>query len=127
VASTPYTITVSAGSLSAGNYDFPNLVNGTLTVTKAHLTVTADNQSKLYGAALPPMLTHPVTTLLPAVGPEPELPLRPAFPTNSLDAFHFQSTQRLIAFTCASSTGRTGFDSTASPRPRRRPLTASKA
>jgi VCBS repeat-containing protein len=50
-----YAITVAAGSLSAANYDFPagNLVNGTLTVTPAPLTITADNKTKLYGASLP--------------------------------------------------------------------------
>src|SRR5262249_24824904 len=34
------------------NYSF-SFVNGTLTVGKAHLTVTADNQSRLYGDANP--------------------------------------------------------------------------
>jgi hypothetical protein len=48
-----YTITIALGTLSATNYDFPNLVNGTLTIGKAHLTVTADPQGKLYGAAVP--------------------------------------------------------------------------
>ncbi len=47
------TITASAGTLSAANYDFPTLVNGTLTINKAHLTVTADNQTRLYGQANP--------------------------------------------------------------------------
>ena len=45
------TIAVSNTGLSASNYDFPTWVNGTLTIDKAHLTVTADNQSRLYGAA----------------------------------------------------------------------------
>ncbi len=50
-----YTITPAAGTLSATNYDFPTLVNGTLTISKAHLTVTADNQSKTYnGSAFSP-------------------------------------------------------------------------
>src|SRR2546426_10184903 len=56
VAGSPYPITVvNAGTLSAANYDFPvaNFVNGQLTITKAHLTVTADNQSRVYGAANP--------------------------------------------------------------------------
>src|SRR5262249_28087320 len=35
-----YTITPGAGSLSAANYDFTLFVNATLTITKAHLTVT---------------------------------------------------------------------------------------
>ncbi len=38
-----YPITIAKGTLSAANYDFPKLVNGTLTVTKAQLTVTAVN------------------------------------------------------------------------------------
>ena len=48
-----YTITVAAGTLAAANYDFPNLVNGTLTITPAPLTITADNQITVYGAPLP--------------------------------------------------------------------------
>src|SRR5207248_10176110 len=47
-----YTITVAQGSLTATNYSF-SFVNGTLTVGKAHLTVTADSQSRLYGDANP--------------------------------------------------------------------------
>ena len=47
------TITASATGLSAANYDFPTLVNGTLTINKAHLTVTADDQSRLLGAPDP--------------------------------------------------------------------------
>src|SRR5208283_2835219 len=42
------------------NYDFPNLVKGTLTVTKAQLTVTAVNKSKKQGAANP-ALTYTIT------------------------------------------------------------------
>jgi hypothetical protein len=48
-----YPITPARGSLSAGNYTFNGFVNGTLTVTAAGLTVTANNASKVYGAALP--------------------------------------------------------------------------
>ena len=47
------TIAASNSGLSATNYDFANLVDGTLTINKAHLTVTADNQSRAYGAANP--------------------------------------------------------------------------
>jgi len=47
-----YTITAGLGNLAATNYSF-SYVNGTLTVTPAPLTITANNQSKLYGAALP--------------------------------------------------------------------------
>jgi hypothetical protein len=54
-----YDITVSAGSLSAANYTF-HLVSGTLTITPAPLTVTADNQTMVYGGTLPP-LTYTIT------------------------------------------------------------------
>jgi len=47
-----YTITSAAGTLSAANYSF-SFVNGTLSVTPAALTITADNKNKAYGAALP--------------------------------------------------------------------------
>jgi MBG domain (YGX type)/YDG domain len=47
-----YTITSSVGNLSAANYDFV-AANGVLTVNKAHLTVTADDQSRIYGSANP--------------------------------------------------------------------------
>jgi hypothetical protein len=50
-----YPINVSVGTLAAANYDFPNLVGGTLTITKAHLTVTADNKAKVEGTANPPL------------------------------------------------------------------------
>src|SRR5439155_24447452 len=42
-----YTIMAAQGTLAAGNYSFV-FVNGTLTVVKATLTVTADNTSKTY-------------------------------------------------------------------------------
>ena len=48
-----YAITPAIGTLAAANYTFATFVNGTLTVTKASLTATADNQSKVYGAANP--------------------------------------------------------------------------
>ena len=47
-----YTITIAPGTLSATNYTF-NLINGTLSVTPAVLTVTANNKSRNYGAANP--------------------------------------------------------------------------
>jgi choline dehydrogenase-like flavoprotein len=37
----------------ASNYDFTNPVNGNLAITKAHLTVTANDASKTYGDANP--------------------------------------------------------------------------
>jgi gliding motility-associated-like protein len=45
-----HTITPIGGS--ADNYDV-NLINGILTVSKAELTVTADNKSRIYGEANP--------------------------------------------------------------------------
>ena len=48
-----YTITAAANNLAAANYDFTSYVNGTLTVSKAQLTATADNQSRLYGQSNP--------------------------------------------------------------------------
>ena len=65
---TPLTSTGAAGTASVGSYGitlnlsgvsasgFSSLVslgNGTLTINKAHLTVTADNQSRVYGATNP--------------------------------------------------------------------------
>src|SRR5205814_871403 len=52
VAGSPYTITAAVGTLAAGNYSF-TFVNGSLTVTPATLTVTADNKSRVYGDANP--------------------------------------------------------------------------
>ncbi len=49
---TPYAIAVSAGSLSAANYAF-TFTPGNLTVTQAVLTVTAADQTKVYGSANP--------------------------------------------------------------------------
>ena len=50
VAGSPYAIT--AAGASDNDYSI-SYVSGSLTVTPAGLTVTADNQSKIYGAALP--------------------------------------------------------------------------
>jgi hypothetical protein len=50
MASSPvgvYTITAAAGTLAASNYTFA-FVNGTLTITQAHLAVVADDQPKTY-------------------------------------------------------------------------------
>jgi hypothetical protein len=47
-----YTIFAAAGTLASTKYSF-NYVNGTLTVTKAVLTVTANNASRAYGASNP--------------------------------------------------------------------------
>jgi hypothetical protein len=44
-----YAITPSAGTLTAGNYSFTSFVNGTLAITKAPLTVTAADATKIFG------------------------------------------------------------------------------
>ena len=49
-----YPIVVGLGTLSSSNYQF-NLVNGSLAVTKATLTVTADNKSKVLNGVNPPL------------------------------------------------------------------------
>jgi len=49
----PYPITPAQGTLAATNYDFTPFVDGTLTINKAILTVTADLLSRAYGAADP--------------------------------------------------------------------------
>ena len=51
---------VDAGTLSASNYDFPaaNFVNGTQTVGKVHLTVTANSLSRTYGSANPSLTSE---------------------------------------------------------------------
>jgi hypothetical protein len=54
-----YAITAAAGTLSDADYSFIP-ANGTLTINKAHLTVTADNQSRLYGDPNP-VLTATLT------------------------------------------------------------------
>ena len=46
-------ITCALGTLAATNYDFTPFVDGALTITKAHLTVTGDDTSRAYGAANP--------------------------------------------------------------------------
>ena len=49
----PYTITCTQGTLAATNYDFTTFNTGVETITKAHLTVTADPASRAYGVAEP--------------------------------------------------------------------------
>src|SRR5207244_12610539 len=47
-----FPITCLLGTLAAGNYDF-SFVGGTLTITPAPLSVTADNKSRDYGDTNP--------------------------------------------------------------------------
>jgi hypothetical protein len=48
-----YTITPSAGNLSATNYDFTTFVNGTLAINQRLASVTPNPASKTYGASDP--------------------------------------------------------------------------
>lgn len=53
VQPSPYAINVAAGTLASANYSFTTFVGGSLTITPAKLTVTANNTSKVFGQALP--------------------------------------------------------------------------
>ena len=61
-AATAGTHTITATGGTAANYAITD-VNGTLTVSKAPLTVTADDKSKVYGAADPALTYTPSGTL----------------------------------------------------------------
>jgi MBG domain (YGX type)/Bacterial Ig-like domain (group 3)/Galactose oxidase, central domain len=61
VAGSPYAITCTQGTLTAGNYDFNPFVDGTLTITARPITITADAQQKIYGAA-DPALTYKIAS-----------------------------------------------------------------
>jgi hypothetical protein len=50
----PYPILVDVGSLSAANYDFPNLVDSTLIIKPRPLTITANNATVKVGQPFPP-------------------------------------------------------------------------
>ena len=52
VAGSPYTITITNGTLSATNYFFTTF-NGTFTVLPAPLIVSADNKTNVYGSPMP--------------------------------------------------------------------------
>ena len=52
VAGSPYTITITNGTLSASNYVFTNY-SGTLTVLPAPLAVSADSTTNVYGSPMP--------------------------------------------------------------------------
>ncbi len=60
-----YPFALGAGTLSAANYDFPatGLIGNTLTVTPAALTITANAETKVYGAAVP-AVTYEVSGLV---------------------------------------------------------------
>ena len=55
-----YPITATVGTLASGNYSFTTFTNGTLSVTAVQLTVTANNQTRVYGAPNP-TLTYSIT------------------------------------------------------------------
>jgi hypothetical protein len=50
-----YPITCTQGTLDSADYSFGPFVPGTLSITKVALTVTADTQTRLFGAANPPL------------------------------------------------------------------------
>ena len=52
-----YDITITQGTLSASNYSFV-VVNGTLTITKAPLSVNAENKTRVYGDANPALTVN---------------------------------------------------------------------
>ena len=54
------TLTAAIGTLGSANYTFATFTDGTLTITKAPLSVTADAKTKAYGAANP-ALTATIT------------------------------------------------------------------
>ena len=90
VGGSPYTITCAPGTLSAANYSFQTGSTGTLTITKATLSVNADPATKTYGD-VDPALTYTfsgfqfsdnasnsgITGLRTAHGPWPVVVARP--------------------------------------------------
>jgi fibronectin-binding autotransporter adhesin len=54
VSSSPYEINAVAGTLASSNYSI-TYENGSLTVNQTPLSITANDQSKVFGAALPPL------------------------------------------------------------------------
>jgi hypothetical protein len=48
-----YATVPTAGTLAAANYSFNTLVNGSLAITPANLTISANSATRLYGAADP--------------------------------------------------------------------------
>jgi hypothetical protein len=56
-----YTIAPAPGTLAAANYDFNAFTNGTLTIGTRGITVAANSQTKVYGAA-DPALTFKITS-----------------------------------------------------------------
>jgi hypothetical protein len=81
-----YAITglVSNGSGQTSNYTV-TLTNGSLTVTKAHLVVTAESKTKLLGAALPPF-TAAITGFKNADTPTTSVTGTPNFVTGATAA-----------------------------------------
>jgi sugar lactone lactonase YvrE len=76
-----YTITPSAGTLTAENYIF-TYVASTLTITPATLTVTAVNQAMVYGSAIPNM-AYTVTGFMGADTTANALTGTPAYTTTA--------------------------------------------
>src|SRR5205814_339850 len=58
VSGSPYVISCTEGTLDAANYDFTTFRNADLTLTKAPLTVTAEDTTREYGDANPAFTHH---------------------------------------------------------------------
>lgn|GEM_PF-2207982 len=56
-----YPVTAVLDGTDLGNYQDPVIVDGTMTITKALLTITADAKNKFYGAS-DPALTYQITS-----------------------------------------------------------------
>jgi F0F1-type ATP synthase epsilon subunit len=109
-----YPIVCSIGTLSAANYSFA-FVNGTLTITPAALTVTADNASRLYGDPNPAFtgtitgikngdnITASYSTTATAASPVGTYPITPALvdPTSKLGNYTVTSNNGTLTITPA--------------------------
>ena len=109
-----YPIVCTIGTLSAANYSF-TFVNGTLTITPAALSVTADNASRVYGDPNPAFtgaitgikngdnITATYSTTATAASPVGAYPITPALvdPTAKLGNYTVTSTNGTLTVTPA--------------------------
>ena len=80
---------MAAGNLAITNsnyvLDLANSLNGTLTITPATLVITANNTSRLYGAA-DPTFTYTITGFI--IGGTHDVTGQPSFKTTSVSTSH---------------------------------------
>ncbi len=76
-----YPITIAKGTLSAPNYDFTNLIDGTFQVTKAPLTIRASDETRVQGDNNP-TFTASYSGFVNGDGPS-SLTSSPAFATSA--------------------------------------------